>query len=209
MARFTPQKFNLVDINGGERFENGQIPERDAFNAPIEGSAYAIEISAMALTKATQALDFTIGSVDEKFRPLMAYPVGSYYISDNPVSPAAIFGGGDWERVAEGRSLFGAGELNGVVYNAGTEINAGLPNIYGVLYARLTNGDEIVVSARDGAFTEYKYGGTENVSITRNTENVYGAKIIEFKASNSNAIYGSSNTVQPNAVVAYMWKRVG
>ena len=216
MAGFSPQKFNLYDINDGQRFENGQVPEEIAFNAPIEGSAYAIEkadqaisISEEANAKADQAITLVGDSIiDKEFSPLTAYPIGSYYISENPTSPAVLFGG-DWERVAAGRSLFGAGELNGVLYNAGTEINAGLPNIYGELYARVTNGNEIVVNSRSGAFTERWYDGTDTVSVVRDANTVYAGKIIEFNASNSNAIYGSSNTVQPNAVVAYMWKRVG
>ena len=32
-------------------------------------------------------------------------------------------------------------------------------------------------------------------------------KVVNFKASNSNEIYGSSNTVQPPAVRVYVWIR--
>ena len=117
MAGFSPQKFNLSNINNGQRFENGQIPEEIAFNAPIEGSAYAIEIADEALTKADEALtkaDQAINIVgdnilDKKLGPLVAYPIGSIYMSVNETSPAALFGG-RWEKIKD-KFLIGAGNL--------------------------------------------------------------------------------------------------
>ena len=99
MARFTPQKFDWNDINGGERFQNGQEPQEDAFNAPIEGSAYAIELSEDAIAKADQALNFAFGSVGT-FSPLTAYPINSVYISFNSTSPASLFGG-TWSYIGQ------------------------------------------------------------------------------------------------------------
>lgn len=99
MARFTPQKFDYNDINGGERFKNGQVPQEDAFNAPIEGSAYAIAKADDAIAKADQALNFAFGSVGT-FSPLTAYPIGSVYISVNSTSPASLFGG-TWTRIED------------------------------------------------------------------------------------------------------------
>ena len=99
MARFTPQKFDYNDINGGERFQNGQEPQEDAFNAPIEGSAYAIEKAEDAIAKADQALNFAFGSVGT-FSPLTAYPIGSVYISFNSTSPASLFGG-TWNYIGQ------------------------------------------------------------------------------------------------------------
>ena len=92
MARFEPREFNINNINGGERFENGQIPPQDAFNAPIEGSAYAIEQAVVAHEKADLALNFAFGSVGT-FSPLTAYPIGSIYMSVNNTSPSELFGG--------------------------------------------------------------------------------------------------------------------
>lgn len=99
MARFTPQKFDYNDINGGERFQNGQTPQEDAFNAPIEGSAYAIELAEDALTKADQAINSII-PIGGNYPPLTAYPIGSVYISTISTSPASLFGG-TWNYIGQ------------------------------------------------------------------------------------------------------------
>ena len=43
MATFTPNEMNLSQINGGNRFVNGDIVEADTLNKVIEGVAYAQE----------------------------------------------------------------------------------------------------------------------------------------------------------------------
>ena len=47
------------------------------------------------------------GTVEERFNPLNAYPVGSIYMSVNSTSPATLFGG-TWEQLKD-RFLLGAG----------------------------------------------------------------------------------------------------
>ena len=115
MARFTPQKFDLNDINGGERFEDGQKPEQDAFNAPIEGSAYAIAKAEDAIAKTEDAIakaDLALNSIIPSggtYPPLTAYPIGSIYMSVNNTSPAELFGG-SWVEIKD-KFLVGAGNL--------------------------------------------------------------------------------------------------
>ena len=40
---------------------------------------------------------------------LDAYPVGSIYLNTSNVNPAILLGGGEWERIAQGRTLIGEG----------------------------------------------------------------------------------------------------
>ena len=49
------------------------------------------------------------------------YPVGSIYLSMLETDPATLFGFGVWEQIAHGRTLIGAGVLNGKEYAAGSE----------------------------------------------------------------------------------------
>lgn len=44
-----------------------------------------------------------------RIKGLDAYPVGSIYLSTSSADPAAVLGGGTWERIAEGRTLIGQG----------------------------------------------------------------------------------------------------
>lgn len=156
MSAFTPKKFNLSDINGGERFENGQTPEEIAFNAPIEGSAYAIERADEAIAKADQALNFAFGSVGT-FSPLTAYPIESVYISFNATSPASLFGG-TWSYIGQiylplnkTVDVFGNGNALGF-YDGGTLEDG---NLYVSYLSSRTDDDsytKLSMSNRGGAF---------------------------------------------------------
>lgn len=44
MANFEAKKLNLKDINNGQKWELGQSPSIDTFNAPVEAAAYAQEV---------------------------------------------------------------------------------------------------------------------------------------------------------------------
>lgn len=136
------------------------------------------------------------------------YPVGSIYISVSDTSPSILFGG-TWERIAQGRTLFGAGTLNDITYTAGETKNAGLPNLSGNVVRALSdfnlnNPDYAVYTTNPFYYNESEsYGTTWNA-----TQGTYDAlRNIKFDASRSNSIYGNSDTVQPNALVVYMWKR--
>lgn len=52
MANFEKKKIDLSSINGGVRYENGDIVTADAINVPIEGIGYVQEIAEKALGKA-------------------------------------------------------------------------------------------------------------------------------------------------------------
>lgn len=128
-----------------------------------------------------------------------------FWISEDPTSPAALFGG-TWQEIAFNRVLMGAGSGHA----AGTTVEAGLPNITGSFTTKSTDvggspfsGDANVLSANGSlAFSEKStsYGG-----YTGHSGSQYN---IQFDASRSNPIYGRSYTVQPAAYYVHIWKRV-
>ena len=81
---------------------------------------------------------------------------------------------------------------------AGTVKSAGLPNIYGSFSIRGTTAASMVTGASQ-VFTMEGLGGSTNINATIGT----GANLertVRFRASDANAIYGNSTTVQPPAV---------
>lgn len=169
-------------------------------NLDINGNGtYQLEIGTF-----TQNTDGTIDSVSRTAELIVGgdinhiweiiYPVGAIYLTIDRKSPAEVFGG-EWEQIAQGRTLFGAGTLNGITYTAGETVNAGLPNITGTF----CGGDS---DYRSGAFVSSVQNGSKVGSGTAEF------RTFTFDASASNQIYGNSETVQPNALVVYMWKRV-
>lgn len=120
------------------------------------------------------------------------YPVGSIYQSTDPTSPAALFGG-SWEEIASERVLMGASSAHA----AGTTVEAGLPNITGASSAGTWKE-----TTASGAF--YTTDGQKTALGWADSD----APNVLFDASKSNAIYGSSSTVQPAAYYVHIWHRV-
>ena len=120
-----------------------------------------------------------------------------FWISVDPTSPAALFGG-SWEEIASERVLMGASSTHA----AGTTAKAGLPNIKGSFsgiasgsYPNLSNSGALSISTT-GNMAGYEggsYGGICTVSLD---------------ASKSSSIYGASSTVQPAAYYVHIWHRV-
>lgn len=126
-----------------------------------------------------------------------------FWVSEDPTSPAALFGG-SWEEIASERVLMGASSTHA----AGTTVNAGLPNITGFFYANSgwTNGDnkpedEIASGAfkREGKQSTWNFERASYSNKARQTS---------FDASRSSAVYGASSTVQPAAYYVHIWHRV-
>ena len=117
-----------------------------------------------------------------------------FWISEDPTSPAALFGG-TWEEIASDRVLMGASSSHA----AGTTVKAGLPNITGSFVADVKKGEHKV----SGAFT------AGNVIASTGEYNSF-SDVYKFSldASKSNAIYGRSATVQPAAYYVHIWRRV-
>ena len=117
-----------------------------------------------------------------------------FWISEDPTSPAALFGG-TWQEIAQNRALMGAS----YAHAAGTTVEAGLPNITGSFVADVKKGEHKV----SGAFT----AGSE-IATTGEYNNFSDVYKFSLDASKSNAIYGSSATVQPAAYYVHIWRRV-
>ena len=128
-----------------------------------------------------------------------------FWISEDPTSPAALFGG-TWQEIAQNRALMGAS----YAHAAGTTVEAGLPNITGSFTTKSTDvggspfsGDANVLSAKGSlAFSE------KSASYSGYTGHSGSQYNIQFDASLSNPIYGRSYTVQPAAYYVHIWKRV-
>lgn len=146
------------------------------------------------------------GSIYSNFL-LAAHPVGSIYQTISPENPSVTFGGGTWEKIAQDRVLMGASNT----HPAGTTVEAGLPNISGVW------GNIRVPSAVDekGSLPDSDLTGAFKETIFKREllyKSVSGAdfsgwdKLI-FSASESNPLYGASDTVQPPAYFTYTWLR--
>lgn len=117
MAKFQATEFSFSDIHNGERYQNGDIVDAEAINKPIEAAAYAQEKAKRAEQVADNALqkinDVVVGEVT-----LMAYPIGSIYITKEAVDPAELFGG-QWERIKD-RFLLASGDKYAVGSDGGS-----------------------------------------------------------------------------------------
>lgn len=136
------------------------------------------------------------------------YPVGSIYMSVNSTDPQELFGG-TWERIAEGRTLFGAGTLDEITYTAGETKDAGLPNLSGNVVRALSDYNLNNSNYSQHTTAPFYYNEAETYGTTWNATEGTSDSIrnIKFDASRANSIYGNSDTVQPPALVVYMWKR--
>ena len=146
MASFAPNKIDTTAINGGQRYQNGDVVDANAINAPIEASAWAQQAAEEAQVKADYALqkvnESEIGEIT-----LSAYPIGSIYLSVVDTSPASIFGG-TWEKIKD-RFLLASGDkyANGATGGSVStthshETNVGITG--GYIYADAINGASAV-----------------------------------------------------------------
>ena len=119
-----------------------------------------------------------------------------YWISDDPTSPAELFGG-TWEKIAADQALMGASTS----HPAGSTAEAGLPNVTGkvnnIWYTQKPSGDG-ALRVPDSSRSFLPYGNDYYVQIGS----------FSFNASLSSNIYGKSSTVQPPAYYVNIWKRV-
>lgn len=128
-----------------------------------------------------------------------------FWVSPDPTSPAELFGG-TWEQIAQDRALMGASGSHA----ADTTVEAGLPNITGLLRMRGFNNDVDSVVNSSGAMVREEvsaWSGNHAYASTLFGDQA-GSQNINFNASKSNSIYGKSSTVQPAAYYVYMWRRV-
>ena len=140
---------------------------------------------------AMQAREYA-GSLNLSFIFDTLLPVGTVYMTENAnFDPNNSWGVGVWVKTAVDRVLQGTNDERRV----GTTIEAGLPNITGHMSLGVWEG-------MDGAFkhAKQKVNTAYTEQQTMNT--------VDFDASLSNPIYGSSDTVQPPAELVFIWKRI-
>lgn len=126
-----------------------------------------------------------------------------FWISEDPTSPAALFGG-TWQEIAQNRVLMGAS----YAHAAGTTVEAGLPNITGQIGDGKTQYSGVQCGGlQNGTYITGAYRGTYlgTASWQGAADGIY---TINFDASRSSAIYGASTTVQPAAYYVHIWHRV-
>ena len=124
---------------------------------------------------------------------LRAHPIGSYYLTEGTENPQDFIGGG-WKRV-KGKIL----QCSDDKHPAGTDIEAGLPNITGTFSRQVNHSygyDGAFYNIELGAQSSGEYSGTGFPSG------------VGFDASRSNSIYGKSDTVQPPTHVVNAWIRI-
>lgn len=181
-------------------------------NAPADAKAVGDII--LDRTKDTpEAIFYSKAEVEAKIKEAITaalserderdHDVGSFYVSDNPTSPAQKYGG-TWERV-EDCTIWGASDT----HPAGTTIEAGLPNITGSAIFRPYNSQykTNVVWESAGAFS-YKNDNTESSESIATSSFATHNQTLYFDASASTPIYGASDTVHPPAYCMYIWRRV-
>lgn len=125
------------------------------------------------------------------------YPVGSIYITIGSTSPNTLFGG-TWTQIGAGYALWTA------TSGAGNTISAGLPNISGDAQFRRIGGKYDSIISSSGAFSISS--GSSSASSSGGGSST-STNQLDFNASSSNSIYGSSSTVQPPAYKVYAWRR--
>ena len=152
---------------------------------------------------ALQAKEYA-GSLNLSFILDTLLPVGTVYMTENAnFDPNNSWGVGVWVKTAINRVLQGTNDKSKV----GTTIDAGLPNI---------SGSIPVSSFGFGGWSGFK-SGSLSINVNTNSEraethapqtNTWGDVTLNIDASQSNQIYGSSDTVQPPAELVFIWKRI-
>ena len=189
----TVDEFGQVVVKNADKLENHPA----SYYATSEG--LNTKANKSEVDSAIEELNTAIANIN----PLIAYPVGSVYFSVNDTNPSTLFGG-TWEQVAQGRALFGAGTLNDITYTADSTIDAGLPNITGSSsFFQKDYGYE-----DNSNYSGALYQGAARTGATDSGSGSDYCATIALDASRCNSIYGNSATVQPNAFVVYMWKRI-
>ena len=156
--------------------------------------------------------------VEKKIR-LLAYPVGSIYMSMSATNPAELFGG-TWEQIAQGRCLIGAGtgtdsRSESKTFTAGAtggEYNHVLT--VGELAAHShTATSNSVANHTHNCYGDSGWSGTSLFGFSDNPSSANVYKATEAAGSHSHTITINStgsntahNNIQPYLAV-YYWKR--
>lgn len=131
------------------------------------------------------------------------HPIGSIFLTMDNSNPKDILGVGTWERIANGKTLWG-----GDGTNTGTELEAGIPNVIGRVFCETDYGGGVM-----GAFIKsygVKGGNAAGSDSAVNFDASRGETKMDgtLKTDSDYKVYGKSDTVQPPALVVNMWRRI-
>jgi hypothetical protein len=125
----------------------------------------------------------------------LEHPIGSVIHSfDYAYDPNNVYADTTWEKIKEG--IF----LEATTTTAGTEKEAGLPNITGTVNFHMNTIQDATGSLY--VSKSYTYEVTPKSGTDYNKYNGLG-----FNASRSSVVYGKSDTVQPHSITCFIWKR--
>lgn len=137
--------------------------------------------------------------------PLAAYPVGSIFMHTTSTNPAALLGGGEWDRFGKGRVLVGVDEndptFNNPLTTGGekevklTSPGQNAPHVHGVNDPGHTHGFGAIDPSFGGLVGEANFAQPANVD-----KNVTGITIQSSGGGEGH------NNIQP-FVTVYMWVR--
>lgn len=188
-----------AEIPVASQTQNGYMSKDDKVKLDrLTGDDTSVINYVKSVTESNGKLTVTKGSGDSTIINLIDtfYPIGTVYISADKTKTKADFPFmtyGTWEEVPANRCL-----QTGNASEAGTQRNAGLPNITGVLGVISCNNTN-----RSGAF----YSRSTSGNISDQMEWLTTRNDIAFDASRSNHIYGNSTTVQPPSYMVRAWVR--
>lgn len=145
------------------------------------------------------------------------YPVGSLYMGTQNSCPLSAFFG-TWTLVSAGNALWtgngtsGSGTTTNANYAnaaANTSIAAGVPNIKDNFYFVDTYYGSVALAPNsDNGLIKYNSKTTSDSTNRSDTDGTTTSRQkYVFDASQVNAIYGKSSTVQPPAYVVNVWRR--
>lgn len=162
------------------------------------------QIDSLPISSSTNKTVINNTNVDlEEFKEFIRdtyYPVGTLYYSMDPSFNPEDAWGGTWEKLSEGYFVEATQDSSIVA----TQVEAGLPEIEGKASWETGGQGHTELTAAEGAFQKLPGVSTSYPSASSNSSHARG---FDFKASRSSSIYGNSDTVQPNAYYAYIWKR--
>lgn len=114
MANFEAKEIDLSNINGGQRYQNGDLVDAEAINAPIEASAWAQQVAQDAKILAEAASGMDTEAFYEAIRSIAAPLHKVMFFDDADINPASIYGG-FWLRIKDA-FLWASGDTESITY---------------------------------------------------------------------------------------------
>jgi hypothetical protein len=114
MASFAPNKIDLSQIHSGQRYQNGDVVDANAINAPIEASAWAQRVANEAKLLAEAASGSTTDAFMSAIRDVVA-PFHQVMIFTDGTNPSEKYGG-YWLKIKDA-FLWASGDTASITYS--------------------------------------------------------------------------------------------